>query len=443
MARRARLTWRRALAALLLASCGGGERGERIVLVTVDTWRADALAQMPATAAFAARGAVFDRAYAATSTTQPTHASLLTGLHPWQHGVTRNGDVLADGRTTLAERLRERGFATAAVVASFPLGRRFGFAQGFDHFQDELFTPYAQVWEGQVIEGGRFYTLGETITDEALSLLSQLEGERQFLWVHYFDPHDPYGDAAASGGGSGQDVLPIAGLLQAAAGGERERGQALVERALSLYRCDLAALDRALARLLARLERDGQRFETHVILTADHGESFGEQGCLGHGKRLVPEQVRVPLAIVSPFVPPGSRADVAGSIDVAATLLRLAGADAGDLGGRDLRAPPSGPTGAFGMRRDFEHAKPEQLLDGRRLPVEGLRFFAVHDARLFSGDRERVLEDDDPLRPLDGPLAAELRAAFAGFASILEGTPVESLADEEVRHALEALGYGE
>ena len=303
-----------ALVAAFVALAAGCDRsGERtvrprrIVLVTIDTWRADALAKMPATSAFAARGLCFDQAYAATSTTQPSHASLLTGLHPWQHGVTRNGDVLAEVHETVAERLQAQGFSTAAVVASFPLGRRFGFAQGFDPFRDELFTPYAQRWEGEDVEGGRFYTLGETITDEALALLASMPGERQFLWVHYFDPHDPYGDAvaAALAGGSGaEDVLPIAALLQAAASGPEDEARALVERARGLYERDLGALDRALARLFARLDADAARFETHVIVTADHGESFGEQGCLGHGKRLVPEQLRVPLVLVSPGLAP-------------------------------------------------------------------------------------------------------------------------------------------
>ena len=113
------------------------------MLITLDTLRADGLAPrlMPRTAAFADRGLRFERAYAATATTQPTHATLFTGLHPWEHGLTRNGRVLAAGFDTLAERLRAAGFETAAVVASFPLERRFGFAQGFDSYEQEFRHP--------------------------------------------------------------------------------------------------------------------------------------------------------------------------------------------------------------------------------------------------------------------------------------------------------------
>ncbi len=432
------------LAGLALGACGQRGRGVRIVLVTLDTARAEALEEMPSTAAFAGRGALFERAWSATSTTQPTHASLLTGLHPWQHGVTRNGEVLAEVRATLAESFRELGFETAAVVASFPLGRRFGFAQGFELFRDELSTPYARRWEGEEVEGGRFYTLGEEVTDEALELLSSLRGEKQFLWVHYFDPHDPYGDAAVEGGvpGEGGQPVPIAALLQAARTGSAE-ARGLVERARELYGRDLAALDRALDRLFERLDADAELFETHVVLTADHGESFGEQGCLGHGKRLVPEQLRVPLAIVSPRVRAERRADDAGSVDVAATLLALAGAERRSLPGRDLTEAASSDTAVVGMRRDFEPPKEEQLLDGRVLPVEGLRFYAVRGGRLFTGDAGGILEDDDPERPQEDARARELRAVFAGFAAILAGTPVEALDGEDVRAALQALGYGE
>lgn len=448
----------------LVSGCGRPARGERLVLITIDTWRADSLeadlengpgagSNMPATLAFARRGARFTQAYSATSTTQPSHASLLTGLHPWQHGVTRNGEVLGEERTTLAERLAEHGYQTAAVVASFPLGRRFGFAQGFERFRDELSVTYTRRWEGEEIQDGRFFTLGEEITDAASELLAGMTGARQFLWVHYFDPHDPYGDAAQQQGqqdrqedgerASGAGTLPIAAVLQAAGAGEVERARALVERAHRLYRRDLSALDQSLARLFARLDQDAERFETHVVLTGDHGESFGEQGCLGHGKRLVPAQVHVPLAIVSPRLPPGVRDEPVGSVDVGATLFQLAGLGSEGLAGRNLLASGRAAGTAFGMRREFSQTASELLLDGRRLAVSGVRFFAVHGGRVCSGDGELVLEEDDPERPLAGAEAAELRAAFAGFAARLEGTSVERLESDEVRAALQALGYGE
>ena len=102
---------------------------------------------MPRLRKWAERGRVFERYYSSTSTTQPTHATLLTGLHPWEHGVPRNGMVLTDERITLAERLRDAGFRTVAAVASFPLHRQFGFDQGFETYHDG-------------VHGGGYRTLG-------------------------------------------------------------------------------------------------------------------------------------------------------------------------------------------------------------------------------------------------------------------------------------------
>lgn len=421
-----------------LAACRDA-RGERIVLVTVDTWRADALADMPRTSAFLRRGLVFEQSYSATSTTQPTHASLLTGLHPWQHGVTRNGEVLGADVTTVAERLAADGYSTGAVVASFPLGRRFGFDQGFERYADDFDEVYVQNWEGESIEDGRFFSLGPAIAAATRATTAALSGDRQFLWIHLFDPHDPYGDADPDPERA-KEAMPILALLLAAGKGPETQAREFLAQAETLYRRDLAALDGTLADLLEELAADA-RFSTHLVVTADHGESFGEQGCIGHGKRLTPEQVHVPLAIVSPRATSGTRTDAAGSVDVAATLLALAGADRTGTHGRDLLGPIPKDAHAYGMRRNFTSRKSEQLVDGRQLLVEGTRFFVAGGGELLTGDAEHVLVDDDPTRPYTGARAADLRAAFAGFGALLDGTSVERLESDEVNRALKALGY--
>ena len=174
-----------ALAAVLVLAACGRERPERVVLVTVDTLRYDALVgrdgaepAMPHLLERARGGALFERFYAATSVTQPSHASMLTALQPWEHGVTRNGQVLEERFATVAEVLREAGFATGAVVASFPVAARFGFAQGFDVFSDDFTEhPVAQRrWEGHDVPGDRFYSLAGTVTDRALEIPSTGSG---------------------------------------------------------------------------------------------------------------------------------------------------------------------------------------------------------------------------------------------------------------------------
>jgi choline-sulfatase len=433
----------RASAALLLAlaACGGAAPRERIVLVTLDTLRHDVLeradgeSDMPLLRGRSGTGTLFDRAFAAASTTQPTHATLLTGRHPWEHGVTRNGIVLEDEERTLAEVLGEHGFESHAVVAAYPLHRRFGFAQGFDSFHDDFHEAYVLRWEGAAIEGERFYSLADAVTDEALRALEGARGPRQFFWFHYFDAHDPYGDDVHTDGGG---PLRIERLLALAAAHDPALDGTLA-RARELYARDVRGLDRSLERLLAALEAD-EDVITHVIVTADHGESFGELGCLGHGMRLVAEQLHVPLWIESPRLPPGRRDDPVGSIDVARTILALAGVEPESaVGGVDLVAERS--QGAVGMRRTFAAAKTEQLTDGSRIALAPRAFFAVREGQLYTGDRTRMLFDDDPARPAGGETASALAALFGRFEERLEDTSARELADPEIQDALQKLGY--
>ena len=424
-------------AAVLLGGCGGGDGlpPTRIVLVTIDTLRNDALELMPRTRAFAERGVRLERAYAATATTQPTHASLFTGLHPWEHGVTRNGQVLGEDFDTLAERLGRRGFETAGVAASFPMERGFGLAQGFGRYHDEFTQLYVREWEGEAVEGGKFYSLADHVTGQALRQLEEAKGELQFFWFHYFDPHDPYGDHQ-------DDPRSWIGInhLLGAAGERRPDAGELVRRARGLYDDDVRELDRALGPLFEALEAGEDRFATHVFFTSDHGESFGEKGCLGHGKRLVPEQIEVPLVYVGPA---RDRAKAArgpcGSVDVATTILRLAG-DTSRTSGRDLFASGGAPL-AFGMRRTFASPKFEQLLDGRRLPIEGERFYLVGEGQYVTGNGEELFHEDDLERPYAGEAAERVRGLFSSFEERLEGRSSEELADERVREAMRTLGY--
>jgi len=427
-----------AAAASCAPSCAPGEppRAERIVLLTIDTLRHDALdpQRMPATAAFAARGLRFTRVHAASSSTQPTHATLFTGLHPWQHGVARNGLVLGGERATLAERLAAAGWSTAAVVASFPLERRFGFAQGFASYEDDFTEVAMSEWGGERVEGARFSTLAGTVVDRAVAALDRARGTRQFFWFHLFDPHEPYGDA---GGGR---PLPMVDLL--AAYRARDPGAPrLLERARSLYEEDVAALDRALGRLFDRLARDEDELATHVLFTADHGESFGEGGSLGHGKRLTPEQILVPTFLVSPDVEPGVRDDVAGTADLFATLLAIAGLPRDGVAGRDLRAPPPPVPVAFGMRRTFETPFHEVRTDGRVAVHDRPLFFAARPEGLVTGRPGAVVLEDDPRRPLPPGRSALFAELFATFEDELAGARAEEARDPRSLEALRALGY--
>jgi len=454
------ITARAAMTAVLLAGatgilggCGAHQdtRSERVVLVTIDTLRYEEFAgddstpsAMPRTRAFAERGLVFESSFSATSTTQPSHASLMTGLHPWQHGVTQNGHFLGADLETLAERLRAAGYSTRAVVSSFPLERRFGFAQGFEHYEDRFGRAIGKdVWMGQPLDERRFYALANRTTRLALSALEEQDDQDLFLWVHYFDPHDPYGDCHLGRG----EPLPPDGTfsverLRSSAAREDEDLAALVQRSREAYRCDLGFLDEGLGRLLERLEADSRRFTTHVVITADHGESFGEDGSFGHGTRLTPPQVRVPLAIVSPRVTPALRRDAAGSVDVFATLLDLADQPVPPGRGRSLLRPAGPEQGsAFGMRRTYLLPKADRRSDGTVRYVSEPSFYAVLEGKLLTGGPEGTIYVAPGGRLEEPARVREMHQLFRRFAEELERRPAQALDDVDVLEALEALGY--
>ncbi|MGH0028955.1 MAG: sulfatase, partial [Myxococcota bacterium] len=412
------------------------ERPVRVVLITLDTLRYDAFAKggMPLLWARAQRATRFERAYAASTTTQPTHASLLTGLHPWQHGVTRNGQVLDDRFETVPERLRDAGFATHAVVASYPVAAAFGFAQGFATFREDFTTGLgaASAWEGHRLPRGTFFSDARTVTDRALEALDAADAQgaaRQFFWFHYFDPHAPYG------GSRGGELMESHVHARIRAGEPRADVMREVRR---LYAGDVAFLDAELGRLLERLDRDAAGRDTHVVVTADHGESLGEHGSLGHGYGLGEVEVRVPALVWSQRLERGVRRQPVGSVDLAATLLALAGVPpASEPGaGRDLTAPQLAPAQVAGMRRTFRsRGVGERLLDGNVRPIPDLLFYVVGtDGRRRQGNGKRLL----------GLAAAEDEEAltrFRGFEQALARNGTRGSPEPEVEARLRALGY--
>lgn len=412
------------------------------MLITLDTLRYDRFEgggelglPMPRTRALAERGRVFRHGYAATSTTQPTHASIFTGLHPWQHGVPRNGVVLASELETVVERMRARGFATAAVVSSFPVHQRFGFDQGFDRFEDSFTAGERLRWNQIEVPGERFYSQADSVTERALAQLDESSGEKQFFWFHYFDAHQPYGDAP------GAEPVTLVGLkkaLRADAAGAAAR----VAQAERAYDHDVRYLDASLGRLFDRLLADSASIETHIVIVSDHGESFGESGSLGHGERLTSEQIRVPLVVVSPRVAPGTSEIAVGSVDVAATLESLAGGEELPGAGIDLTSDPaSWPADrrVVGMRRTFAEPYEDIRSDGSVERVDGLLFYLVRGGREYVGSASEVFANDGG--PVEPSQREEAEALFEAFASELGASPGGELLDQQTQQALEALGY--
>ena len=447
---------------LLLAGCAP-QLPKRVVLITIDTLRLDTLAgrapgeildktlpadypgfferegeplvtSMPITRQWAQAGARFDHYYTVSPVTQPSHASLFTGLFPWQHGVTRNGQVLGAEYDTVAELLSRGGWKTSAVIASYPLTKRMGLAQGFGRYKEELrLRRPSSEWNG--VDVDKFYSLGKMVTDRALRLLKVDPSENQFLWVHYFDPHAPYGDtdpeATETSLAKLQWTVAVAKHIEVAKAG--------IKRAQRSYEADAFSLDGQLARLLERLSAEEDQFETHIVLVSDHGESFGEDDSLGHGRRLTEPQLRVPLVIRSARMAKGLYSEPVGSVDVAKTLLALADIQVNQFKGRDLTTQRDSAELVAGMRTSLKGELVDNRVEGERVLLSGERWFVFENGALISGNREEAYWDDDESRPVSGEDGEQAKQLFGLFRDQMTGA-VE-LDDEETRAALEALGY--
>lgn len=285
------------VALLLLLGCGRADPPRHLVLVTLDTLRADRLGAYgygretsPNFDALALRGVRFDEAITQAVLTPPSHASILTGLNPPAHGLHRlSGEVLAPENRTLAEILAAAGFTTAAFVSARPLRAAQGLAQGFQIYSQPDFRLGSQRRAGRT----------NAIVERWLKSVSD---ERIFLWVHYFDPHTPY--AAPEDVRARFDLEPdrpsVDSPIRAHADPRKEPGAELVQHMSDLYDAEVAYLDRELGALMEVLEVRGILSDAIVALVADHGENLGERGYYFGHFDLVRAAARVPLVLVHP-----------------------------------------------------------------------------------------------------------------------------------------------
>ena len=275
---------------------------QNILLVTIDTLRADALsayggpAQTPNIDRLASHGARFTFAHAHTVVTLPSHTSILSGLFPYQHGIRDNsGFRVKPGTPTIATRLKPHGFATGAFVGGFPLTKRFGLTPGFDVYDDQM--PETR----GAIEISMPERRADLVVSRAVAWIGKQNG-KFFAWVHVYDPHSPYRPP--------QDYLG--------------------RYAQQPYYGEVAFVDAALGPLFDRLASLSR--PTLVIVTADHGESLGEHGELTHGMFAYEPTLHVPL-IIARVTPQGT--DATGAVidapvrhvDLVPTVLDAVGVD--------------------------------------------------------------------------------------------------------------------
>jgi arylsulfatase len=343
-------------------ACGPGDRVDRpgsgpapplLLLITVDTLRADRLGAYgsdrgltPRIDALAAESQVFLAAYAPVPFTLPSITALMTGIHPAALGVRSNESTLPADVPTLARALRDHGYTTAAVLGSWVLRDASGLASGFDHY-DDAFAAREQI-------RGIPERIASQTSDAALAMLDRLTAApRRFVWVHYQDPHGPYtppGDHRdrhldrERGTPDGGHRLPP-GPDHTGFGSIPDYQQIGEHREVAFYRAgydgEISYLDEEIGRLLDGIAERGLLDGAWIVLTADHGESLGENDqWFAHGQRLSAPQLRVPLIVRIPGLPAQQRRDVASLLDVLPTLLARMDPtiDRGDAAGRDLLA---------------------------------------------------------------------------------------------------------
>ncbi len=291
-----------------------------VLLITVDTLRADHVSSYgyylkttPNIDHLASEGARFDNAYSAIPLTGPSHFSIFTGRYPQEHGARINGVAVPENSRWLAlpQILRKFGYHNAAFISAWPLTSRLtGLDRWFDHYDEELTRSY------RVFTSTRF---AEDVTPRAIAWLKDKPKQPFFLWVHYFDPHEPYHLR--------ERFASPEKLHEPAAG--RPQPSAEMRDRIHRYDSEVSYADYYVGKLLDSIDELGLRDKTLVTLAADHGESLGEHGYVGHGRRLSQDTVRVPLIFRYPGkVKPGQVIEENVTLlDLTPTLLGFTVAD--------------------------------------------------------------------------------------------------------------------
>ncbi|MBU0754248.1 MAG: sulfatase-like hydrolase/transferase [Planctomycetes bacterium] len=268
------------LGILIGSGCHPQERppAPNILLITIDTLRYDRLgctgsvdAHTPHLDRLAEKGVVFDGCIVSVPITLPSHCTIMTGLRPFESAVRRNEPyALGDEAVTLAEILKQEGYATRAVVSGEPLAPGCGLEQGFDLYR---FKPGSRRSQASLLETPADETTSITLK-EANALTPN---QPYFLWVHYYDPHEPYTPPQALIGTTGTPL----------------------DRA---YNGEVTFVDQEIGRLLKGLEKRGLLDSTYIIVTGDHGEGLGDHGEATHAFFLYDTTVRVPLIMRGPGI---------------------------------------------------------------------------------------------------------------------------------------------
>ncbi len=455
---------RHAVLLLGLVGCAREPQRPNVLLVTVDTLRADRQPLCARLGEFARESLVFERATSPRAKTSPAITSLMTGLYPHQHGVRELLQPLAPNVPVLAEQLRDAGWSTAAIVGNWVLAdARSGLARGFEQWTEDL--PDAQRVPPDNVPERR----ARSLTDGALVALGLerwkageagprasaiRDGKPWFLWLHYMDPHGAY-DPPPQFRGAAVATEPIerAGEVFVAeynvpASARLSDGRIDAAAVRALYDGEVRYVDAELGRLFDRLRGAGMLENTLVVVTADHGESLGEQHYyFEHGRNVSEATCAVPLLVRFPAGRSGHDSSTVSLCDVAPMLLELLGL----RGGTNAEHPVFYEKVE---RADLRGAVQHKAVRLGRWKLERRYALGAPEPRIVGEELYDLAQDPHEQRdllaapPQDAPLArlqAELlrfSAADVHFPDLARKLAAERAAlDPEARRILEALGY--
>jgi arylsulfatase A-like enzyme len=413
-----------------------------LLLVVIDCLRGDALSSAgyarrttPALDALAGEGTRFTRAFAQASWTRPSLPTLLTGLYPSEHGLLDLGDdnaehapALDESVTTLAERLAPAGYTSVMFGEQHKLSPRFGLGQGFARWEHR--TGPARNIETKMVE----FTAGSP-------------GQRFFAYLHYLELHWPYCPPHDLRGtfDDGTSELDLCAdwrrLRDEMRTGEVRLTEADERRMRARYDEELLGVDRELGKLFDQLRQRGVWDETLVVVTADHGEEFGEHGGWFHGHTLHDELIHVPLIVKPPAswgAPRGRTVDaLVEQRDLAATLLDAAGVGEAPAGTGSLLPwvrGKEGPARPFVVSESMEQVT-VRTAGWKLIAEKAAGALVLYDLAADPGEtRDVAAAHADRVGELRRHLVAWRRG-------LVPAQRREVDVDEETRKGLEGLGY--